>query len=206
MKKLLLILVFLLSISSIGFAAKADNIRFIVPDDSEYFGSQKISLDNGLEVEISNFRWQEINVDMGKEYLGGKRGLLGIPYTVTITGFTISLSNTSTELMIIKWAESSISIGSSSGIPFIEGMKYQNAGNPAATPNTIIPTGKTIKTQLYLPTAQYDRGWGIIGEPMPKEGTLASSLIMNISDSSNNSKYYTLDIYPLEVVEKGKDK
>lgn len=92
-------------------------------------------------------------------------------YALATMGVNIEFENKGTEAAVISWKNSSISTNLKNyGIPFIEGMKYKDAGNPSATPDTIVaPTQKFVK-KVFLPTTVYTGsmfGWAVKGTPIP---------------------------------------
>ncbi len=202
-----LIAILIFFIPSLGFTAKYE-IHFS-PLSEEEIGKRhydKINLDNGLVATIEHFMAKEVGTDFGKSgrenyVFRWTGGLVRYPATMTITGYELSLLNNSDKPLIIKWSNSSISIAGKNGLPFLSGMKYINAGNPSATPNTIIPPGEIIKLQVYLPAAQFNRGWDIEGVPVPKEGTIDGFIVLCVLDDNNIEKYHTLYAWPIKAFE-----
>ncbi len=91
-------------------------------------------------------------------------------FALATMGLNIEFENKGTEAAVISWKNSSISTNLKNyGIPFIEGMKYKDAGNPSATPDTIVaPTQKFVK-KVFLPTTVYTGsmfGWAVKGTPI----------------------------------------
>lgn len=76
-----------------------------------------------------------------------------------VIGVGIKIHNTSNNTMVIKWNQSSFRIGSSKGLPFLEGMKYINAGNPSAIPDTILAPGEARVIYLYSSDVKFDKEW-----------------------------------------------
>lgn len=113
-------------------------------------------------------------------------------YTVAVQGISLVLKNTSNQVVVVRWAESAISVGTYSGTPFLDGMKYSNAGNPSATPDTIIPPGQRVTKDIYLPRTEFDSYWKIIGEPLPKKDGLTFNLSLKIVDGNGSSKYISM--------------
>lgn len=110
---------------------------------------------------------------------------------IPVNGVEVELSNHSDQPYIINWAGSSMSCGSFSGMPFLDGMSGRNAGNPAATPDTVIPPGTTVTKILYLSRVSfYDRSWYVNGELIPTDNSLNIRLYLKVADSNNMYRYY----------------
>lgn len=117
---------------------------------------------------------------------------MGSSSTIECEGAHLEIKNTTNEIRVIKWAGSSIVIGGYSGIPFLDGMKYANAGNPSATPDTIIPPGMTIAKSVFLPSVSFHNDWSINGTPVPKNNTLDINLYLKIADANGAEQYFSL--------------
>lgn len=74
-------------------------------------------------------------------------------------GVGVKIQNTSNSVMVIKWNQSSFRIGMSKGLPFLGGMKYMNAGNPSAIPDTILAPGETRVISLYSSEVKFEKNW-----------------------------------------------
>lgn len=140
------------------------------------------TLDNGLVIKFLN-------------PLGSKKmsdGLVGraIP---NVWGVHISVQNTSNEVLAIRWAESAISVGSFSGLPFLGGMYYVDAGLPGALPDTIIAPGQNISMDVSISRVQegFFGVWNTIGEVIPAEG-LTVTLTLKLLDGNGKSTYRSL--------------
>jgi hypothetical protein len=42
-----------------------------------------------------------------------------------------------------------------SGIPFFDGMHYRDAGNPSATPDTLVPPGQIVEKSIYVSNVKF---------------------------------------------------
>ena len=75
---------------------------------------------------------------------------------MTAIGLYAQFTNNSNAPAVISWKNSSISSGNTNyGIPFLEGMKYKDAGNPSETPDTIIPPGQKVMKRVFLPDVKF---------------------------------------------------
>ena len=75
---------------------------------------------------------------------------------ITAVGLYVQFTNNSSAPAVVSWKSSSISAGNKNfGIPFIEGMKYKDAGNPSVTPDTIIPPGQKVMKRVFIPDVRF---------------------------------------------------
>lgn len=75
---------------------------------------------------------------------------------MTAVGLYVQFTNNSPAPAVVSWKSSSISAGNKNfGIPFIEGMKYKDAGNPSVTPDTIIPPGQKVMKRVFIPDVSF---------------------------------------------------
>lgn len=112
-------------------------------------------------------------------------------YVVGVAGYTVTLTNTTDKLMAIKWSQSSITLGSTTGLPFLDGMKYRFAGNPSATPDAIVPPHQSVKVNVYIPSSYYQDGWqqGFVG--LKADGSLKGVLYIKVVDEDGKESYTT---------------
>ncbi|MEN6565878.1 MAG: hypothetical protein ABFC57_06220 [Veillonellales bacterium] len=114
----------------------------------------------------------------------------------TIDGVSCKFKNTSDQVLVIKWSESAISTGSFSGVPFLDGMRYTDAGNPSATPDTLIPPGNSVQKDIFLPRTEFKSYWRVIGEPIPINGSVQLNLAIKVVDSKGAYQYLNLQVPP----------
>jgi len=199
MKKVLLIVCILMLFCGVA-GAKADNIQDGATDTASfivYLSSESAKLDNGIVINFNTPSiWWGGETRATPNYYSQKSTawINGGLYAIKCGGTGLKITNTSSQIYIIKWAESSISIGRSNGIPFLDGVKWKDAGNPSATPESIIPPGGSIDKTVFLPSVAFDSyraTWSITGEPIPKDNSLRVVLCLKISDGNGVSKYYT---------------
>lgn len=148
---------------------------------------------NGLQV---TFKFPSLMLS-DTEFLGSYTQRYGSLFTtrgsVICTGVNIELKNNSTEVLIIKWSESNISIGQYSGMPFLDGMKFKDAGNPAYTPDTILPPNKVLSRSIYTSSVTFaGMNWTIGGEPIPKDNSMQITLTLKVLDASGTAKYFVV--------------
>lgn len=81
-------------------------------------------------------------------------------YYLGVIGMDIKFTNNNDYVAVINWKDSNVSVdGRNYGVPFLSGMKYRDAGNPAATPNTIIPPKGSVTVSALLPSVEFKRMW-----------------------------------------------
>jgi len=120
-----------------------------------------------------------------------------------IQGIVVTIKNNSNEVVVIKWSESCISTDGRSCIPFLEGMKYKDAGNPSATPDSIISPRGTLTKALYLSdgvrfySSKYSSGWSLIGVYLNPGETMRFTLNIKIQKDNSPPKYYTIITPPI---------
>ena len=160
-------------------------------------------LDNGVSIKFVTLMTGYLVEDWGKEYYTSKQGLIRVPYTATVEGVRISVNNPTTKVAVMKWSESNLTIDSFSGIPFLNGMKYKDAGNPAFTPNTIIMPGQTVEINLFISNITYAASmstmkheWQVIGVPIRRDGTTKATITFNLT-IGNDPQYYSLSTPPV---------
>ncbi len=119
-------------------------------------------------------------------------GITRFNYAYGVEGLSLRMENLTDNVLVIHWNESVIQIGNTSGMPFINGMKYIDAGKPSDTPNTIIPPKTFVNVDVYPAVhVKYDRGsWDITFEPIRDDGTTQATITMKVEEDGA-SKYYT---------------
>lgn len=115
----------------------------------------------------------------------------------SIAGVGVTLENVTDQIIIIHWGKSNISIGDDSVVPFIDGMKYVDAGNPSATPDTLVPPHKTIPKVIYSAYPKFNDGdWSSFdtGIPVPENDKISGTLYLNVQIGNNEPQYITVPI------------
>ena len=129
--------------------------------------------------------------------------MYGEPYigVACINGLTLVLENTTNNVLVVSWKDSVISVdGQVYGIPFMSGMKYVDAGNPSATPNTVIPPGAKITIAANIPdVGLVSRRWQIHGAPLLKSKAREFSLYLAIN-SNGATNYLTVTAPGIKVM------
>lgn len=114
-------------------------------------------------------------------------------YAASVAGVLVTFKNNTDDLMVLKLGQSNISLGSLSAIPFVDGMKYKDAGNPSATPDVILPPQKSIRKTIY---ADYyhldDTDWIVDGVPVLKDNSLYATLYLKVESSDGKSQFVTI--------------
>ena len=114
-------------------------------------------------------------------------------YAAAVSGVLVTFTNNTDNLLIIKFNQSNISLGSLSAVPFIDGMKYKDAGNPSATPDAIIPPHTSIQKQIYADYFQFTNGsWIVNGTPVLRDNSLSAKLYLKIEKEDSTSSYLTI--------------
>jgi hypothetical protein len=159
-------------------------------------GNKIVTCDNGLIVEFTGLRvYDDIDDSLNLEKNGSniywyKGGLFGFQHVLGVQGVYLNLTNSTDKLMVVKWSESSLNLGSFSGIPFLSGMKYKDAGNPSATPDTIIPANKTVSILLYISNITFNDGnWNQGYEYVRVDKSLKASIYMKVLAPNGASTY-----------------
>ncbi|MDR2006568.1 MAG: hypothetical protein LBP78_04930 [Acidaminococcales bacterium] len=128
MKKLTMLLLFLILSLPSAAAAKKGGLEF---DQAGFTQQYKTAVfDNGFQLEF-------LAPSTARR---GKR----------IEGVILNLVNNSGEVLTIRWRESLLACGDLATMPFLPGMKYEDAGNPSATPDTILPPKKRQQLIVYF--------------------------------------------------------
>lgn len=88
--------------------------------------------------------------------------------SLSTTGIILSIVNNSASPINISWKDSTINVnGKQLGTPFLEGMRYADAGNPAATPPTIVGAGQKANLYVFTPNVRFINGsWNNNGVPL----------------------------------------
>lgn len=154
-----------------------------------------VHCENGLIVNFTSLNVgnrQNDNAEKNPNCYWFKAGMLGIIYEIGVQGVDVELTNTTDKLMVIKWSESSLALGTFTGVPFVSGMKYKDAGNPAATPNTIIPPKGNVAVSLFISEIYYDdfrEKWNSEYTPVCVDKSLKATIYMKVLDPVGNSMY-----------------
>lgn len=196
--KIIVLTLSIMLICSISVIA-SPNINQLMSNTSFSPGQLETVLDNGITIKITEIIPGYIVENLGPSYYTSVQGLLGIPYTATVDGVKLSIKNPTDKVAVVKWSESAFSIGSFSGIPFLNGMRYQDAGNPSATPDTLIPPGQTIEKNLFVSTVKFgsnlstmQKDWQVQGIPIRRDGTTKATVTMKLFIDNGQAQYYNL--------------
>jgi len=203
MRKICLIILMLLAFSSVGFAGRGNilsdkdftdiesKVNFLILD------AKVVPLDNGITITFeSPIALSNIGRTYDSElYYTASYG------AIAIHGVAMSIKNNSEQIKVIKWGESSISTGNYSGTPFLDGMKYKDAGNPSSTPDTLITPGQTITKTVYLPLVKFipGAGWDNSGELLPRNGSVTFTFALKIQNADSTSQYVSLRTPPIGI-------
>lgn len=126
-----------------------DRIVFEQPDS-------EVVCENGLKIVfIEPIPGFDVDLDVKEprdEYILEGNGYFGV------SGVKIQLTNTTNDVMVVKWNQSQFRIDYSKGLPFLNGMRYMDAGNPSAIRDTIIAPGETVLEELYSSNVHFDSG------------------------------------------------
>lgn len=133
---------------------------------------------------------------LNESYYYSEHKFLGLhlKYWVTIEGIKIAIKNSTDKVLVIKCGESNLSIGSFSGIPFLDGMKYKDAGNPSVTPDILVPPNQTVEKNFYISNVYFAGStWAINGVPIKKDGSTKATLTLKlILGNDQNTQYYSV--------------
>ena len=194
MKKIFLMLMLLTSLCNVTGAVQLegegvdDLVHSIVyhPDDAE--GAAYKNFDNKLEVVCS---WNDILVANHK--------LVKLPqesiapnvfwyqdrekkqtYVLGVEGIALQLKNLSGEPLTIDWSESRFQLGSYFGLPFMNGMKYIDAGNPEKIPQTTLQPGEAVEVHLWRGDPYIDFDWTNGYAKVKADGSLRALVSMKV--------------------------
>lgn len=193
--RVMIVTIVLLLMTVPCFATNKNDMRFLPSTPAE------VALDNGL---VINFvapavdAYGEESKD-GSVYRQRSSNFLGVMQKIYLNGVVLNITNTSNQLYVIRWAESTVDFGNNPGVPFLGEMKMRDAGNPGATPNTIIPPGQTITKGVYTSSTWHDReaGWGFNGTPIPVNNSIRVQFYLKILDANGTGKYFALQSPPI---------
>lgn len=117
----------------------------------------EVVCENGLKIvfvkPIANFDVDLYAKEPNNNYISVGNGYFGA------SGVIVELTNTSNDVMVVKWNQSQFRIGTHKGLPFLSGMKYKDAGNPSAIRDTIIAPGETVLEDLYTSSVEFKNGY-----------------------------------------------
>lgn len=204
MKKIILMTLIFVIMQSVCFAADPSNFINGKKDtiNHVHFLEQHRSADltQDLSITFQTMQLESQISDIGQEeklqfYYGKERMLLNTFLTrINLNGIKVAIVNYSDHIYVIQWANSSISFGNFTGIPFLDGMKYKDAGNPAATPDSIIPPKTIVYRTLYTSNVEFSNGdWSIKGEWIPTNNSMIINVYLKILDNNNLAKYYSAE-------------
>lgn len=215
MKKLLTIsaiLVFATMFTSPGFAKlisdpplKTHCVRFTSPasktdaDGVEIYAYNAIGGTKSQVNFVSDIKTGKTKVTYGatpeSDNYGDKKSVL------TAIGLYIQFVNSKSAPAVISWKNSSISSGDKNfGVPFLEGMKYMDAGNPSATPDTIILPGQKVLKKVFIPNVKFvGSRWTHDGVTITPSKDVSITLVLSV-----NGKFFTVVTPGINFVLNGK--
>ena len=130
-----------------------------------------------------------------------KSSLCGEKSTIlTAVGLYVNFQNKGTAPAVISWKNSSISARDKIyGIPFLDGMKCVNAGNPSFTPDTIIAPGQKVTVRAFLPDLTFysSSGWHQNGVSVEYGKDFNMILVLSV-----NGKLVTFNTPGINYIEK----
>lgn len=78
-------------------------------------------------------------------------------------------------------------------MPFLEDMKYRDAGVGSATPDTLLAPGQSILKAVYISRVRLESNeWSIIGEPVLRSNTMTITLILKVLDDKGTPQYVSV--------------
>lgn len=204
MRKILLLCLAALLLSQGVCLAKEDNINGTTKEvlssiNSLYDIPEPISIIPGLTVSMDKFFTQFTPYKSDPEsaynyyFYKSKSWYGGVTYYFKeVVGFKLTFVNNSANFYTIQWSASNMTFGNFSGIPFLGGMKYIDAGKPDVTPNTLLPPNTTTTITLYTSDVEFDSGnWIFSGELVPSDNTMQPIFHLKVI-SDNLANYYTV--------------
>lgn len=200
MKKLFIAFLVFLLFPSTGFAKDISDIANLV----KFFSPPILQNVDGLNITpslpIGEAEYMFTKLDSKLYYTNGV-GYVGV------IGVQIKFTNTTSSVALVSWKDSVLMIDDVSyGIPLIAGMPYREAGNPSATPNTVIPPKKTVYVNTYVPSPILHNGaWYQQPIKIPKKGFVTFSYYISVN-INNKSSYVNVDIPKIYISEESLSK
>ena len=118
------------------------------------------------------------------------------PYVLGVEGLVLQLKNLTTDPMTIDWSESRFQLGSYFGLPFLNGMKFIDAGNPEKIPATIIQPGESVEVHLWRGDPYIDFEWANGYAKVKADASLRALVSMKVSVDGRVA-YYTFKTPPI---------
>lgn len=120
---------------------------------------------------------------------------------VSVAGVLATFKNESDQLYIIHFAKSNISLGYITAVPFVDGMHYKDAGNPAATPDLIVPPHQSVTKAIYAAYYTLLSDWSLLNTSIPvrEDRSVKGALYLNVQQAGFPEKYITVSIPPIYV-------
>ncbi|WP_196603464.1 hypothetical protein [Pectinatus haikarae] len=168
-------------------------------------------LGNGLDITFSGLLAGSYYVYSDEQTLNNfvwyKAGAFGQKFIYGVHGTKLIIKNTTNTVRVISWKDSNITIGSYTCMPAIGGMQYTNLGDPAKTPNTVVPPNSTISINITLSHANWINSmWQMDHMAINPSDPFNVQLSMKISDENDKATYYTINspyiIIPLNIIQK----
>lgn len=104
--------------------------------------------------------------------------------TLSTTGIILAIVNNSNSPINISWKDSTINVdGKQLGTPFLQGMRYADAGNPAATPPTIVGAGQKANLYVFTPNVRFINGsWNNNGVPLQPSKNISLTIYAMVNN------------------------
>lgn len=190
-KKIIVILMLLLGVCSVGLAKDQFYHILDIAVSAKYTTEPlTVTANNGLSITpiapIYGILW---NSQLKNERIYYYNGAIA-----AVNGNILKMTNNSTDAIIVKWNSSVISLnGFSMGMPFLAGMKYRDAGNPATTPDSIIPPGMSVSVNAFLSNVRLMHdSWVIDGAPLLRDAEIPFSYYIKTVTADGSAEYITV--------------
>lgn len=172
----------------------------VISEKAIFRSQPHLSNVDGLKIDIVSPIIEDgitLDIELNKYYVYSNYPAKQVKRYLGLMGTVISFTNETQNVVIISWKDSIVSVDKKVyGIPYLENMPYRDAGNPSATPNTIIPPGNTATVRVWLPDIAYNElgeFWQKYPIPIPRVGSVAPlSYYLNITVRGKTS-YITLE-------------
>ena len=102
----------------------------------------------------------------------------------------LQLRNLSNEALTIEWSESRFQLGDYFGLPFMNGMKYMDVGNPEKIPATVLQPGAVEEIHLWRGDPYIDFDWANGYAPVAADSSLRALISMKVT-ADKRLDYYT---------------
>ena|GEM_PF-3531502 len=149
---------------------------------------------NGLKVTFTGIGAKNYHLRVGAERSADSywfiKPYIGDDYRIGVAGLKVNFENTTDHILVIKWSQSTFSLGDFSGYAAFEGMTLMNVGKSDALPDTIIPAKSSVEVFPLISRLTKIKG-DLCGdyERLRPDGSLKGILSLKIIDQDGKESY-----------------